>query len=76
MEYTGKIHHCPSTVSAVFLNTAKGEETLCDERTAADYIELVQSETKQQYIQALKDIQGYKIKNKIDTDLLPYETWR
>lgn len=75
LSYTGEIHHGPSTVSAVFFNAGQQQDVLCDERTAAEYIDLYEGSSKDMYVSALNDLQAYKAEKNIKLDYLPYSEW-
>ncbi len=73
--YTGKIHHGISTVSAVFYNSARNEEYCLDERSVSDDVSARAGESREMYVQAMKDIQDYKTKHGIELDHLPVDEW-
>jgi hypothetical protein len=73
--YTGRIHQGPSTVAAVFYNSAQAHPVYMDERDLSDYIDVTKGLGRQPYIDAIRDLQAKKAELGIPLDYKPFEEW-
>ncbi len=74
-DFTGRIHHGQSTITAMFYNSSQDNEFGMSERDLSDYIDVTEGSGKQKYITAMVMLQNYKNEHGIELDYLPYKEW-